>query len=104
MRRIPLGKPQERRAIGDADRGTVENEVDAGERDGDDDAVRVPRQILSQPRGPLVDRLSDGRGSGCVWPPTGTAERHRDLTNLKLVQHTGRERPLARVLPIPSVT
>src|SRR5206468_3615548 len=42
--RIPPGKSEERRAIGDADRPTLENEVDAGERDGEG-AFRVRCQI-----------------------------------------------------------
>lgn len=29
-----------------------------------------------RPQRPLVDRLSDGRGSGCVWPPACFKRRH----------------------------
>src|SRR5437762_2711182 len=41
---IPLGKPKERRAVGDALCGALENEVDTSERDGKD-AARVRSQV-----------------------------------------------------------
>ena len=54
MRGIPLGKPKERWAIGDALRGALENEVDTGERDEKTQLGFAARFRLFRVRAPLT--------------------------------------------------
>jgi len=54
LRGIPLSKPKERRAIGDAHCDALENEVDTGERDEKTQLGFAARFRLFRVRAPLT--------------------------------------------------